>query len=274
MPDFALLLPPAEGKKPGGNPLAPDLFDLRAGGTFNYFSELNPERRRLIDALQGAISGDGGMDAAAAILGLQPPALAAAVAANMSVYDAPRMATLDRYAPGVLYEALEFAHLPTGARRRFLEHTVIVSGLWGLLRPDDLIPDYKLPIDASVPGIGKVSAYWKPSLSAVLNRMVEGRVVWDLLPGVHADAWDDTRVYARRVRVRFVTEAADGERTGVSHGIKDLRGRLAGHLVREGAERDDALASWHAPDGFRFDEAATVRDDDARSTVLTYVRRA
>ncbi len=269
MPDFVLLLPPAEGKKPGGNPLAPDLFDLRSGGTFNYFSDLNPERRTLIDALQGALADGQGGD----MLGLKTAALDAAVAANQAVYDAPRMATLDRYGPGVLYDALEFAHLPTGARRRFLEHTIILSGLWGLLRPDDLIPDYKLPMDAVVPGLGKVSAYWRPRLSPLLNRIVEGKLVWDLLPAAHADAWDDARTYARRTTVRFVVEK-DGVRTGVSHGVKELRGRLAAHLVREGAERDDVLASWHAPDGFRLDDAATIRDDDARSVVYTYVRRA
>lgn len=268
MPDFVLLLPPAEGKKPGGNPLAPDLFDLRAGGTFNFFSDLNPDRRRLIDALHEALAADHGE----AILDLKPAALSAAVGANLAVYDAPRMATLDRYAPGVLYDALEFAHLPTGARRRFLEHTVIVSGLWGLLRPDDLIPDYKLPVDASIPGVGKVSAFWRPRLSPVLDRLAEGKLVWDLLPAVHADVWDDGRTYERRIAVKFVTEAG-GERTAVSHGVKSLRGKLASYLVRETAEREDAIVAWNAPDGFRLDEAATERDDDSRRTIYTYVRR-
>lgn len=268
MSDFALLLPPAEGKKPGGNPLAPDLFDLRAGGTFNYFSDLNPDRRRLIDALREALAAG----EAEGIFGLQKAALDAAVASNLAVYDAPRMATLDRYSVGVLYDALEFAHLPTGARRRFLEHTVIVSGLWGLLRPDDLIPDYKLSVDAAIPGIGKVSAYWRPRVSPVLDRLVEGKLVWDLLPQAHAEVWDDGRTYERRIQVRFVTET-DGERTTVSHGVKTLRGKLASYLVRETAEREDAIAGWHAPDGFRLDEDATQRDDEARRTTYTLVRR-
>lgn len=268
MPDFVLLLPPAEGKKPGGNPLAPDLFDLRAGGTFNYFSELNPDRRLLIDALQEALASGHASD----VLGLKAKALDDAIEANMAVYDAPRMATLDRYAPGVLYDALEFAHLPTGARRRFLEHTVIVSGMWGLLRPDDLIPDYKLPIDASIPGFGRVSAYWRPHLSPVLDRLVAGKLVWDLLPQAHADAWTPGGTYERRIQVRFVTESG-GERTAVSHGVKTLRGKLASFLVRETAEREDSLSTWNAPDGFRLDDDATERDDDTRRLTYTFVRR-
>ena len=52
---FSILLPSAEGKQSGGNPLAPDMFDYRSSNTFNYFSELNPERRTLIDALQAQV---------------------------------------------------------------------------------------------------------------------------------------------------------------------------------------------------------------------------
>ena len=52
---FTILLPSAEGKATGGNPLAPDMFDYRSSNTFNYFSQLNPERRALIDALQAQI---------------------------------------------------------------------------------------------------------------------------------------------------------------------------------------------------------------------------
>ncbi len=59
MPNFAILLPPAEGKKTGGNPFAPDMFDYRSSDTFNYFNDLNPERRTLIDAVQQALALDG-----------------------------------------------------------------------------------------------------------------------------------------------------------------------------------------------------------------------
>ena len=37
-----------EVKKAGGNPFAPDMFDYRTSNTFNYFSELNRDRRGLI----------------------------------------------------------------------------------------------------------------------------------------------------------------------------------------------------------------------------------
>ena len=55
MPKFSILLPPAEGKQEGGNPFAPDMFDYRTSNTFNYFHQLKPERRKLIDHLHSVI---------------------------------------------------------------------------------------------------------------------------------------------------------------------------------------------------------------------------
>ena len=156
MPEFSILVPPAEGKQPGGNPLAPDIFDLRASGTFNFFRELNPERKHLMRTLEQVVVQNEGLEA---LFGVKGDALAETVEANRALFGAPLMAALDRYSPGVMYAAMDFSSLPTGAQRRLLEHTIIFSGLFGLLRPDDLIPMYRLKMDATLPGIGRVSRY-------------------------------------------------------------------------------------------------------------------
>ncbi len=269
MPDFTILIPPAEGKQPGGNPLAPDMFDLRASGTFNFFRELNPERKALMRALQEAATGEADLEG---LFGVKGDALAEAVAANANLFGAPLMAALDRYSPGVMYSAMDFQSLPTGAQRRLLEHTVIFSGLFGLLRPDDLIPLYRLRMDATLPGVGKVSRYWRPHLSPVLNRIVDGQVVWNLLPAAHQEAWDDAHAYSHSIRVQWAREAK-GERRVLTHGVKPLRGQLVNFIVREGAQTVEALHAWRAPDGYRLDEAATVHDEATRTTTLAFVRQ-
>ncbi len=268
MPDFSILVPPAEGKLPGGNPLAPDMFDLRASGTFNFFRELNPERKQLMRTLGEVVAAGEGLET---LFGVKGDALAEAVQANASLFGAPLMAALDRYSPGVLYNALDFGGLPTGAQRRLLENTIIFSGLFGLLRPDDLIPLYRLRMDATLPGIGKVSRYWRPHISPVLNRLLEGQVVWNLLPAAHQEAWDDAHTYAEQVRVQFVREEG-GERKVLTHGVKPLRGQLASYVVRETVSSVDALAGWRAPDGYRLDADATERDAETRTTTVTFVR--
>ncbi|GIV61532.1 MAG: hypothetical protein KatS3mg044_0398 [Rhodothermaceae bacterium] len=271
MPNFAILLPPAEGKQEGGNPFAPDMFDYRSSSTFNYFKDLNPERRALIDALQRVIreSDEATLEK---IFGVKGETLEEAIRVNLDIYQAPLMSALDRYGPGVLYKAMDFAGLPTGAQRRLLEQGIIFSGLFGLLRPDDLIPNYRLRMDAVLPGVGKVSQYWRPHVSRVLNEQLRGSYVWNLLPGAHQEAWDDAHTYAEMVQVKFFVEKG-GERKPVSHGVKTLRGRLVNFIVRETLEDYEPLLDWEHPDGYRVDEEASTYDPETRTRTLVMVRR-
>ena len=246
MPNFSILLPPAEGKQEGGNPFAPDMFDYRTSNTFNFFHQLNPQRRNLIDQLQAVIkSGDHDLEA---IFGLKDEHLEKAIEANLSVYNAPLISALDRYSPGVMYQAMDFPGLPTGAQRRLLEEGIIFSGLFGLLRPDDLIPMYKLRMDATIGDIGKVSSYWKEPVSQALNETLTGRFVWNFLPSVHDDVWENEVTYDAMVQVKFFKRARKGaELKPVTHGVKPLRGKLVNHIVKETIESldEEMIMEWN-----------------------------
>lgn len=265
MPGFSILLPPAEGKVPGGNPFAPRMFD-RGSSTFNYFSGFNPERRTLIAALHQTIEQGDGL---AELFGVKHEYLEAAIEANRSVMDSPVMSALDRYSVGVMYKAMDFNNLPTGAQRRLLEHGVIFSGLFGLLRPDDLIPNYRLRMDATLQGVGKVAAYWREVLSPELNTLVKGRFVWNLLPKIHQDAWADAQTYAGMAQVRFFT-VKDGERKPVTHGVKPLRGALINYIVREAVETPEMLFELDL-NGYRYDADASTWDEDTGCGILALV---
>lgn len=264
---FSILLPSSEGKEPGGNPLAPDMFDYRSSNTFNYFSDLNPERRALIDTLQAQIR-DADEDELETLFGVKGETLEEAVRVNGDIYRSPLMAAVDRYSPGVMYAAMDFPSLPTGSQRRLLENGVIFSGLFGLLRPDDLIPNYRLKMDAKVEGIGKVSSYWKEPLSEQLNALLTGQAVWNLLSGAHEAAWDDAQTYGRMIRVKFYREDESGDRTAVSHGVKELRGALVAYIVNETADSVEALDDWESPGGFDVDSEASEIDEAGGGTVV------
>jgi uncharacterized protein len=270
MPNFSILLPPAEDKQPGGNPFAPDMFDYRASNTFNYFSELNPERRRLINTLQDFVRTGADLEA---FFKLKGEALKEAIEANTQIFTGPLMSALDRYSPGVMYKAMDFAGLPTGAQRRLLENGIIFSGLFGLLRPDDLIPNYRLRIDASLPEIGSVSEYWRPFVSDVLNRTLEGRVVWNLLPATHQAVWQDEGTYTLMIEPRFLKEI-EGELQPATQDVKPIRGQLVNFIVREAAEDLDALQTWENLDGFRLDPDSVAIDGESRKATVSIIQRA
>lgn len=269
MPNFSILLPPSEDTQSGGNPFAPDMFDYRTSNTFNYFNELNPERRKLIAALQETI--EKGKDLGD-VFGLSGDELDAAVELNSEIYNAPLMSALDRFSPGVMYDAMDFPGLPTGAQRRLLENGIIFSGLFGLLRPDDLIPDHNLPMQADIPGIGKIAEYWRPVISPVLNRAVQGALVWNFLPEHLMNAWDDGSTYENIVRVSFQTEKG-GKRSEVTDNIPILQGRLVNFIVRESLEDLEPLLEWTHPDGFVYDPETTSEDEETKQIDLMLVKK-
>jgi len=228
----------------GGNPFAPDVFDYRSRTTFNYFHQLIPNRREILDQLLGVIRrdetetlegifGDGDIEECADI--------------TTSVYNAPLMAVRKRFAPDPFFSAVDFDGLPTGAQRRLLENSVILSGLFGLLRPDDLVPEHTLSMTATVPEVGLLTAYWKPHISPFLNKAVRNKFVWDLLPEPYRTAWDDNDSHAGRAMVSFYN--ADGNL------VSDdtvYRGQLMNYIVRGPATEVEALESWNPHSGFKL----------------------
>ncbi len=225
-----ILLPPSEGKAPGGRgaPWRPGTGVLPA---------LDPVRAEVLAALDPDGTG---------------------------VAAAPTRRAVDRYT-GVLYKELDAGSLTGPGRRRFTTGTLIVSGLWGLVGPQDRIPDYRLKMGASLPGLGKLSTFWRPHLTAALAERLAGRVVWDLLPQEHAAAWVPDEVpFAHRVTVRFVT--AQG--TTVSHWNKLLKGAVVRHLVTTGLARPEGLAALDHPAGYRYDPAAT--ETTGRTTAVVF----
>ena len=226
-----ILLPPSEGKSAPrrGKPL-----DLRSLS----FDSLAEPRAEVLDALVSLCTTGGADDLgdaakAAEVLGLGKTQLDE-VARNAELRNAPT-ARADRVYTGVLYEALDLASLAAPARRRATSRVAITSGLFGLLRPGDRIPAYRLSGSVSLPGIGQVATYWSRRLdAAVLEAAGKGLVV-DLRSSTYASFWRPSPEAARRVVTARVLHEVEGRRKVVSHFNKATKGRLVRALLEDGA---------------------------------------
>jgi cytoplasmic iron level regulating protein YaaA (DUF328/UPF0246 family) len=205
-----VLLPPSEGKTApvAGAPL--DLAGLA-------YPELTAVRERILAAVVKVSAGRPARALAALDLS---PGQAAELERNASLRSAPTAPASTVYT-GVLYERLRLPELPPAARERVL----IASALWGVVRPDDRIPAYRLSMAARLPRLGGLAARWRPALRAALPD--DGLVV-DLRSGPYAAAW--TPRTAEVVAVRAFTERG-GRRTAVSHMVKATRGDVARLLL-------------------------------------------
>lgn len=258
-----VLIPSARSKATGGNPFAPDVFDYRSRTTFNYYHDLIPDRRLLVRHLQELVNSQ---DQEALKQAFGSADVESAVTLTKELFKAPLMAARKRYAPGVFYAELDFDGLPTGAQRRFLEESIIVNPLFGLVRPDDMVPNYELCMAGIVPGLGRIAEFWKSRVSAILNNALRGQFVWDLLPEAYRAVWENDASYSKRTRVQFCDES--GQILGKDIGFK---GRLVCHLMHQNAKGIAALNGTEERFGFTLDEDQS--DLNGKELTVVLMRR-
>ena len=236
-----VLLPPSEAKLPGGG--GPPVGRRPVLST--------PELARPRAVLLAALSRAARADRAALATGLRLPAsvAAAALRADLGAGSAPTMPALDRYR-GVVYQALDVASLARAARARAEEQVVVMSGLWGVVRGGDLVPDYRVPASGTVPGLGGVSAHWRPSLRAAMPALVGDRPVLDLRSTDYRGMWKPgPELRYQVVAVRVLAEQGTGSsRTTapVSYHAKYVKGLVVRHLVTGRRRHTDPMAALAA----------------------------
>src|SRR5581483_11267404 len=153
LPGVRLLLPPSEAKRTGGD--GPPLSAAPPG-------PLTRPRGQVQAALNKLLRGSKARAAEALLL--PPAAKDTALTANRAAPQAPTLPALERY-DGVLYRALDVGTLDRAGRRRADEGVVIFSGLLGMVGGGELVPDYRVPAAAMLPGLGGAGRWWRARLT-------------------------------------------------------------------------------------------------------------
>lgn len=242
LPVMLILLPPSEGKSAAES--GPKVSIARLA-----FPALNPTRCVVLDALVDLCSGD--VDEAATVLGLGVTQRGE-VGANAALTREPCAPAIDVYT-GVLYEHLDAATLNARARQRLAEHVAIASALWGLVRPDDLIPAYRLSGGTTLPALGTLASVWRPALEELLGEM-PGLLV-DMRSGAYTGLGPvPLERPGQSVTLRVLNEL-NGKRTVVSHNNKATKGEVVRSLMtsRRTPSTIDGLADALANEGYRVE---------------------
>lgn len=221
-----VMLPPSEGKTAARRGAPVDLDALSSAA-------LSPVRRKVAEALAEVSARDDALE----VLGVGA-SLTDEVTRNASVLTQPAAPAKKVYS-GVLYAAAGLDRLTPTGRARAAESVRIVSALWGVVAPDDVVPAYRLSMGTDLPGIGPLAPAWRGPLSEVLDPQADGALVVDCRSAAYLAAWTPPRT-ADWVTVRVEREL-DGIRSVVSHNAKHTRGVLTRHLLtRRGHAPKDA----------------------------------
>lgn len=219
-----ILLPPSEGKTAPrrGKPLDPAALS---------FPSLGPARAQVMDALVALCEGDPALAARTLHLG---PTQLDLVALNARLRTSPT-ARADRVYAGVLYDALDVETLSTAARRRAGSRLTVTSSLFGLVRPTDRIPAYRLSGDAVLPGLGSIAAIWRDNLGPALTQAMGTGLLVDLRSTTYAAFWRAPAELTERVATVRVLHEVNGRRQVVSHFNKATKGRIVRAVLEDGA---------------------------------------
>jgi len=167
---------------------------------------------------------------------------------NQDVMNSRVWPAIERYS-GVVYEHIDWPTLSEAAQDYMEKYVRIFSGLFGIVTPKTLIPDYKLKMN-----VMSLQYHWNPILSDILSR--EDMII-DLLPQVHRKAYvagDNV------VEVEFVVMTKGKKKTAGHYG-KAVKGEFIRYLAENNVTTVDKFDGFQF-DGFSWDGKMFVKVED------------
>lgn len=130
----------------------------------------------------------------------------------------------------------------------------ILSGLYGLLKPLDLMQPYRLEMGTHLPidENKNLYEYWKKKLTTALNKELKnGELFVNLASNEYASAIDFKAIKVPVVEVDFL-DLKDGKLKMISFFAKKARGMMVRYIIDTNAETIDDLKGFNV-EGYQFD---------------------
>ncbi|MDP3535317.1 MAG: peroxide stress protein YaaA [Halomonas sp.] len=164
---------------------------------------------------------------------------------------------------GDVYTGLDASSFSDADNQFAQQHLRILSGLYGLLRPLDLIQPYRLEMGTKLPNDAgnDLYAYWKPTLTQALNSAIAesgSKVLVNLASNEYFKA-----IETKQLSARVVTPVFKDEKNGtfkiISFYAKKARGLMSAWIIQQQINHPDQLTSFQEA-GYQFDAAASQGD--------------
>jgi len=150
---------------------------------------------------------------------------------------------------GLVYKGLDPGALDAASRRRARKRLRIISGLYGLLGPFDLIEAYRLEMGSRMvpPDATNLHAFWRDRVTAALNNELrQGETVVSVASQEYLKAVDLAALNGPVVSPVFKELRGDGSLKTVPVHAKTARGALLHHALATGARGAAGLLDFKA----------------------------
>lgn len=161
---------------------------------------------------------------------------------------------------GDVYTGLDAYSLKEAQLPLLQEKLRILSGLYGLLKPLDLIQAYRLEMGTKMSiGVKKnLPAFWKVKVTEQLNEEMKGEgYLLNLASNEYFAAVDLKALKAETITPQF-KDFKDGKLKMISFFAKKARGMMARYVIDQNVESLDDLKGFSA-DGYQFSATHTEK---------------
>jgi cytoplasmic iron level regulating protein YaaA (DUF328/UPF0246 family) len=157
---------------------------------------------------------------------------------------------------GDVYVGLDAYSITTDKLPVLQEKLRILSGLYGILKPLDLIQPYRLEMGTNL-AVGKsknLYEFWKKTLTDALNKeLSKDELVINLASKEYAEAIDFKALKGKVIVPEF-KDYKDGQLKIISFFAKKARGLMTRYIIDNNCETLEDLKGFQA-DNYRFDES-------------------
>ena len=167
---------------------------------------------------------------------------------NQDIFNSPCAPAIERYT-GVVYEHISWSTLSEKAKDYMEKYIYIFSGLFGLLSPKTLIPDYKLKMN-----VLSLQHHWNPVLTEALK---DEKMIVDLLPQVHRKAYKPNKQKVLPVDFLILNK---GKKSAAGHFGKAVKGEFIRYIAENNITNIDDFSGFEY-EGFKWDGESFVKEE-------------
>lgn len=164
---------------------------------------------------------------------------------------------------GDVYTGLDAYSIPTEKLDKAQETLRILSGMYGVLRPLDLIQPYRLEMGTSIGIERKKDLYevWQEKVTSLLNNELnEGELFLNLASNEYFKVIDEKKLQAEVISPVF-KDLKNGKLKIISFFAKKARGSMARYVLDNDCESLHDIKGFDY-DGYRYSEEHTKKENE------------
>lgn len=220
--NYVILLPPSEGKNKGGDIIYSDVKNK------NSFMDIHLNREYIYQDLLDVIESSD-EKTLEKVFDLKGNNLKEAIE-NTKVLDQNQtLSSIDRYS-GVMFKSIDYLSLNEDQKENFNSSVLFIDGMFGLLKPQDKIPNYKLKITSKI-GSLNITKYWKENLKQLFNKEFNEKLIIDILPEAHRKVVNFSKSKEHLSVIFYVKKGDKVKQAG--HESKVLKGEIIRYILEK-----------------------------------------